>query len=523
MDDTDQIWHLFPPSCFSRSGAPGGGGGGSHPDSSPGPSQRPILPPPPVVSASPTFTTAANFLSSYSVTGAAPRRKAPEMPFKPPLAKKTRTEDPPSGEGGLGLAHGRGGGRGDGAGVWRDEEDLSLYQDGDLGGGDAKLQRRLSAPLGEAQEQEVVDLTVSPGHDQEHGLRLADQAPLASPPAAPRPSFSFRPPAPRPPCPPPAAKRGLQFSSQFSGPAWNKDPAFVTPSQDIRSDGGGFGTQESSLNLTEYIDFQVDRQLENDKEAEDIEQAIEEFGEDDFAEDPATPARPQGLPEPPALTIPRFTPGGTADGTVRLIPTSSVPERYRGVFAEFSHFNIVQSEAFGDLMGSTFCGGGGGSCEAVVVSAPTGSGKTVAFELAMVRALMEREAEAEDGIGVRPSKMVYLSPMKSLCAERTRDWQAKFGSLGVRTLELTGDSSASDVMAIRDFDLVVTTPEKWDVVTRRWKDHKEVARAVGLVMIDEVHLLNDKARGHTLEAIVSRMKTISKTSENSPRLKKNLR
>ncbi len=166
---------------------------------------------------------------------------------------------------------------------------------------------------------------------------------------------------------------------------------------------------------------------------------------------------------------------------MRLRPTSDVPERFRGVFADFSHFNIVQSTVFDDLVL--------GSAAAVVVSAPTGSGKTVLFELAIVRAL------EESGVGVgRPtasSKLVYLSPMKSLCSERMRDWSSKFGPLGVRCLELTGDSPWEDVAAIRNYDLVLTTPEKWDVVTRRWKEHGDVARTVGLLMIDEVgdHIL----------------------------------
>lgn len=60
---------------------------------------------------------------------------------------------------------------------------------------------------------------------------------------------------------------------------------------------------------------------------------------------------------------------------------------------------------------------------------------------------------------------------------------------------------------IRDFDLILTTPEKWDTMTRRWREHHDLVRKIKLFMIDEVHLLNDRSRGHTLEAVVSRMKT----------------
>ncbi len=45
-------------------------------------------------------------------------------------------------------------------------------------------------------------------------------------------------------------------------------------------------------------------------------------------------------------------------------------------------------------------------------------------------------------------------------------------------------------------------------MTRRWRDNKSLVQLVRLFLIDEVHQLNDETRGPTMEAIVSRMKTI---------------
>ena len=56
--------------------------------------------------------------------------------------------------------------------------------------------------------------------------------------------------------------------------------------------------------------------------------------------------------------------------------------------------------------------------------------------------------------------------------------------------------------------MILTTPEKWDSLTRRWRDHSDLVSAVSLVLIDEVHVLSDEGRGPTLEAVVSRMKTV---------------
>ena len=53
-----------------------------------------------------------------------------------------------------------------------------------------------------------------------------------------------------------------------------------------------------------------------------------------------------------------------------------------------------------------------------------------------------------------------------------------------------------------DTQLIVTTPEKWDVVTRKNSD-LSYTRLVKLVIIDEIHLLHDN-RGPVLEALVAR-------------------
>lgn len=50
--------------------------------------------------------------------------------------------------------------------------------------------------------------------------------------------------------------------------------------------------------------------------------------------------------------------------------------------------------------------------------------------------------------------------------------------------------------------MIVTTPEKWDVITRKSSD-MSLSMLVKLIIIDEVHLLNDD-RGSVIEALVAR-------------------
>lgn len=63
-----------------------------------------------------------------------------------------------------------------------------------------------------------------------------------------------------------------------------------------------------------------------------------------------------------------------------------------------------------------------------------------------------------------------------------------------RVVELTGDVTP-DMRAIAQADLIVTTPEKWDGVSRSWQNRSYVQK-VAILIIDEIHLLG-KGCTHT--------------------------
>ncbi|KAJ9596387.1 hypothetical protein L9F63_012595, partial [Diploptera punctata] len=100
------------------------------------------------------------------------------------------------------------------------------------------------------------------------------------------------------------------------------------------------------------------------------------------------------------------------------------------------------------------------------------------------------------------------APIKALCTERYLDWKSKFSTLGLKCLEITGDTNEFDINRLTNYHLLLTTPEKWDSITRKWKDNSLMVQMVKLFLIDEVHLLNEEKRGPTLEVVVSRMKTV---------------
>ncbi|XP_053326283.1 probable ATP-dependent DNA helicase HFM1 [Spea bombifrons] len=167
-------------------------------------------------------------------------------------------------------------------------------------------------------------------------------------------------------------------------------------------------------------------------------------------------------------------------------------KQFRNIFKEFPYFNYIQSKAIDDLLYTD---------KNFVICAPTGSGKTVIFELAITRLLMEAPMPWMN------IKIVYMAPIKALCSQRFDEWKEKFGPIGLTCKELTGDTQMDDLFEIQHAQIIVTTPEKWDSMTRKWRDNSLV-QLVRLFLIDEVHTLKDESRGATLEVVVSRMKTM---------------
>jgi antiviral helicase SLH1 len=163
----------------------------------------------------------------------------------------------------------------------------------------------------------------------------------------------------------------------------------------------------------------------------------------------------------------------------------------------FQFFNPMQTQLFHVLYHTA---------ANVLLGSPTGSGKTVAAELAMWWAFRERPG----------SKVVYIAPMKALVRERVMDWGRRLTApMGLKLVELTGDNTP-DTRTIRDADIIITTPEKWDGISRSWQT-RDYVRKVSLVIIDEIHLLGGD-RGPILEIIVSRMNYIASQSKGSVRL-----
>lgn len=63
-------------------------------------------------------------------------------------------------------------------------------------------------------------------------------------------------------------------------------------------------------------------------------------------------------------------------------------------------------------------------------------------------------------------QIVYVAPMKALAAEMTANFSKRLSSLGISVREFTGDMSLTKTEMLNT-QILVTTPEKWDVATRK--------------------------------------------------------
>jgi len=131
----------------------------------------------------------------------------------------------------------------------------------------------------------------------------------------------------------------------------------------------------------------------------------------------------------------------------------------------------------------------------VLVSAPTASGKTLIAMLGMLAHLPKHK-----------SKIVYLSPLRALAAEKFTEFK-KLEKINLgRKIKVgisTGDfDSVED--KLENSDILVLTNEKMDALMRFGQSW---ISEIGLVIVDEIHLIGDEGRGPTLEMVLTRLKS----------------
>lgn len=193
------------------------------------------------------------------------------------------------------------------------------------------------------------------------------------------------------------------------------------------------------------------------------------------------------------------------DMKVELVPTEELDDIGKIAFRNVKYLNRIQSVVFNAVYNSN---------QNLLICAPTGAGKT---NIAMLAVVNEIKKNFDNGVLKKENfKIVYIAPMKALAAEMADNFQRRLEPLGITVKELTGDMQLTKT-EITQTQILVTTPEKWDVVTRKSQGDISLSLLVRLLIIDEVHLLQDD-RGSVIETIVARTLRQVETSQKMIRI-----
>ncbi len=124
----------------------------------------------------------------------------------------------------------------------------------------------------------------------------------------------------------------------------------------------------------------------------------------------------------------------------------------------------------------------------LLAAIPTASGKTLLAELAMIKAIREG------------GKALYIVPLRALASEKFERFR-ELAPFGIKVGISIGDlDSRADWLGVND--IIVATSEKTDSLLRNgtsWMDE------ITTVVVDEIHLLDSKNRGPTLEVTITKL------------------
>ncbi len=131
----------------------------------------------------------------------------------------------------------------------------------------------------------------------------------------------------------------------------------------------------------------------------------------------------------------------------------------------------------------------------IVLSLPTSSGKTRIAEIAILEALIDNPF----------SKVLYLAPFRSLSYEVEESMEKTLAPLGFSTTFLYGGGQFSqlDKALIENSNVIIATPEKAKAIVRA---DEGIANEIGLLIIDEGHLLGAEERLIRIELFIEELK-----------------
>nr|XP_033479931.1 DNA polymerase theta [Epinephelus lanceolatus] len=131
----------------------------------------------------------------------------------------------------------------------------------------------------------------------------------------------------------------------------------------------------------------------------------------------------------------------------------------------------------------------------LVYSAPTSAGKTLVSELLMLKRVLETKRKA-----------LFILPFVSVAKEKMHYLQSVFEEAGVRVEGYMGSTSAAGWFTA--LDVAVCTIEKANSLINRLIEEDNMG-LLGMVVVDELHMVGDSGRGYLLELLLTKIRYIA--------------
>lgn len=131
----------------------------------------------------------------------------------------------------------------------------------------------------------------------------------------------------------------------------------------------------------------------------------------------------------------------------------------------------------------------------LLMSVPTAAGKTLIAELCMLRSIL-----------LNQGRCLYIAPLKALASEKYNDFKNKYSPLGIQAGIAIGDLDTPSHYLNR-YQMIIATAEKIDSLLR--SRAKWLIDALSVVVLDEIHFINDASRGPTMEILTARIRQLN--------------
>src|SRR3954467_15966530 len=155
-----------------------------------------------------------------------------------------------------------------------------------------------------------------------------------------------------------------------------------------------------------------------------------------------------------------------------------------------------------------------------LISAPTGSGKTLSAFLACIDRLVRKSLAGEL---TDRTEVLYVSPLKALGNDIQKNLEGPVREImqlaadrgllmpEIRTMVRTGDTLPAErrLMLKRPPHILVTTPESLYILLTAEKS-RAILRDVETIIVDEIHAVADDKRGAHLALSLERLELLSK-------------